>query len=523
MRLAPIVGPLALAASCAHPAPPATRHAPATAPAPPPVAASPTARVVRHRAPEAAPAEFAEHAVAIDVDGDGRDDLVRRLPNLSPNDPRGDGDVEVIAPLLAHRLEDGRYALDDALTRAHLRALCPAPPDDRPIAAERPGAPDPGRARQALLTDGFCRRVWGTPLEAAVAAVRELARRSGDGLFPPGSVDEVAAALRTVPVPQALEALDAPPLARVPVVEPPPPLEEPAAGPACAAPNRTNAALLVRGSRAAGPGVDLRFTFGRRGPLCVGTTAGAWFIRLERFEAPRDGDGALSVFGALTWQPAPGPSRAGERLTLERRGDYGSVSYALVPAADYDGDGTPEVILRRDEWDDESGTDRAYKVYTLRGGEVRPYAPTSELWDIGGVVDADRDGRPDLVRASPWRRSGACGYMGSTFEGPGLLAHSLPDGTFSTTDEVARAWTLSRCVRDHGPAPALPDVLDVACARLRGASAESVIASLRASVQAGAPRVGETYDDPCLSFDALASVALQRLPFDPPARAAGAR
>ncbi len=502
---------LALAASCAHPAPPPPRHVRAPSPDVPDAGSS--ARVVRHRAPETAPPEFAEHAVARDVDGDGRDDLVRALPIASPAEwwPS----AENFAPLVAHRLADGRYALDDEVTRAHLRALCPAPPGDRAIALEQQeGDHALPRACQALLIDGFCHRVWGAPLDAAIAAVRSVARRSGEEVFPTASVDAVIAALRTVPVPQELEAVDAPPLASVPVVPAAAAPEEPAAPAACAAANRANAVLLARASR---PGVDLRVAFARD-PLCVATPTGVWFIPLRMVQVPRSDDEEVRVFGALTWRPTVGPARAGQRLTFLLQGNYHVVRFSLLPGADYDGDGTPEVILRGEDRESEAGAHRTFTIQTLRAGEVQPYAPASGLENVEGVVDADRDGRPDLLLPSPWHRDGICGYMGSSIDGPTRLAHSLPDGTFSTADEVARAWMLSRCVREElGYIPALPAVLDVACARLHGASAETVIASLRARVPDDGTRFTEAFNDPCLSFPALASVALLPLPYAPTA------
>jgi hypothetical protein len=80
--------------------------------------------------------------------------------------------------------------------------------------------------------------------------------------------------------------------------------------------------------------------------------------------------------------------------------------------------------------------------------------------------DETGDGRPDLFRADGLSGTEQCG---SGFPGDGealsFMAHSLPDGTFSTTDAAARAYAKKLCpVR---PAR-LTDFSSVLCTRLWG-------------------------------------------------------
>lgn len=488
------------------------------------VDAGPPQRVVRHRSPEAAPPEFAAQARSEDVDGDGLDDLVRYFPSL-PSLGELSVDFSQMPPVVvAHRLPDGRYALDDEVTRAALRALCPSPPP--PIRSIRGSGDIRDGERVAylegLFIDGFCHRVWGAPIDQAVASVRASASAAPDGLFPPDTLPPVIAALRAFPVPQELEPLDAPPLplARaVPPTDPSLDLDAPPApgDPRCAAVERANAALLARANRASDRSLGERggHLLHRAERLCVATAQGVWAIALEGFRVARGDQEGLLATGLLTWRPNAGRAAAGVRIGYQAN-SYSGDETMLVPAADYDNDGTPEVIVHRRERDSEAGGHHTRRVFTARAGTLEPYAPAARFGAVDGVVDADRDGRPDLVLESPWAASSRCGYMGQTHYGPALLAHALPDGTFSTRDDVARAWTLSRCVREEGSGEAPPDVLDVACARIRGASSESVIAALQARAPAGHPRaIDETHAERCLTFHEMAAVALVPLPFDP--------
>ncbi len=141
---------------------------------------------------------------------------------------------------------------------------------------------------------------------------------------------------------------------------------------------------------------------------------------------------------------------------------------------DHDGDGQPEIALKRRKrfwWD--------VSVYTLKGGRVTVYPPSSKL-PIHEVTDVDGDDRPDLLLALELGDAlSACAEeveYDTTAYTPTFLAHSLPDGTFSTQDDAARKHIQRTC-------PVLPDqpmsVEDYFCSRVWGRPTESLLAHLK--------------------------------------------
>lgn len=150
---------------------------------------------------------------------------------------------------------------------------------------------------------------------------------------------------------------------------------------------------------------------------------------------------------------------------------------------DFDGDGKDELILPF-----------VSTILTFKGGKVTPYAPASGV-SFTAVVDADRDGRPDLLLENPYA-------AGTTFFGCGkwyghplldfqvetsLVAHALRDGTFTLDDDVTRGVAKTLC-------PEKPASIvvkdgagkfhngwirdDVVCARLWGSMADVVVGEL---------------------------------------------
>jgi hypothetical protein len=146
----------------------------------------------------------------------------------------------------------------------------------------------------------------------------------------------------------------------------------------------------------------------------------------------------------LTWRPTaalatPIPPW---RLGFET-GGYSNTAFSIraLYDYDYDGDGAPEAIVERAEWAPQnSGSGSVHHtIFTVRDGAVHEYAPSHEFTHVTLVTDADNDGRPDLLLPSPWHIETVCGVPRASHDGPPLLAHALPDGRFSTTDDVARA------------------------------------------------------------------------------------
>ena len=428
--------------------------------------------------------------------------------------------------VVAHRLADGRYAIDDEVTRTALRALCPAAPSSGRAFTEALTDSEYDRVSEseALFLDGFCHRVWGASIDDAVARVRSIAQASTAGTFGAETLAAVAAALRATPVPLELDAVDAPPLALVPAAPPEAPPVAAATIPddaRCAPVLRANNALRGRANqaltRATLDATAPALNVGEDARFCAAHARGLWTLSLTRFAVVRGDDPHLDVDGVLAWRPTgPGvvvtlPTRLAMRVA-EMDSDLSS----LVAAPDYDGDGTPEVFVRRATWEHEGDSTTLHTLYTLRDGAIRPYAPATPFAQVDDVVDADHDGRLDLVLPTRWRVIDECGMSGIEHLGPALLAHALTNGSLSTDDDVARGWTRARCSREGGADPDVRvDVLDVACARLAGEPPERVGASLQARAPAGAQRrTREVRGGLCLTFQELAATALVPLPFE---------
>ncbi len=133
---------------------------------------------------------------------------------------------------------------------------------------------------------------------------------------------------------------------------------------------------------------------------------------------------------------------------------------------DYDGDGVPEVLA------DTVGVSIFTAHKTPRGEwEVVPYPPASRL-RVAAVADLDHDGRPDLRTTA--------GYPGP----PMFVAHSLPDGSFSESDAVAKPAFANACPASGEELLGelsidTPDLMRrIACARARGRSIAEVTAAL---------------------------------------------
>ncbi len=511
-------------AACAHPATPVAVAPTASLTSAPDAAAAPPARVVRHREPATGrPPEFDANARTLDVDRDGVTDLVLPWPTL-PTIGGFRGDFADVPPaVLAHGLAEGRFALDDDLTRAALRGVCPSPlPAVSPHTAEgTPSEQEQSLHAQALFLEGFCRRVWGASVDEAVERVRASATAASPGVFSTDTVRAVTEALRSFPVPQELEATTAEPIALVPDA----PTDNastaaptPATDPRCAPILRANATVIARARSAVSvvaesnrPRVEVS-SF----PTCVATPRGVWSVQYKSFTVARGDEPSITMRAEVVWRPTTGAAARPAQFTM-RSNSYAWEMMSIAATGDYDGDGVPEVFVRTDSDEMEGAGSLAIKLYTARDGAARPYANAERFEHVVEVTDADRDGRDDLVLPSPWTITDSCGLEGITHNGPRVLAHALADGTFSTTDDIARAWAVRGCVREmHQEGDAYADVIDVACARIRGATAEQAVAAL-ARRWTNAPLVysNEHATSLCLALPSVASQALIAPPFEP--------
>ncbi|MFO0614959.1 MAG: VCBS repeat-containing protein [Polyangiaceae bacterium] len=166
-------------------------------------------------------------------------------------------------------------------------------------------------------------------------------------------------------------------------------------------------------------------------------------------------------------------------------GAYTADFPSVAAPFDFDGDGQDEVVVGTTR-DAPFAHDETGVVLTLDGGRVVPFGPAKAI-DVHQVEDVDGDGRPDLMTLAPFRgpTTQSCGdmQMSESLDAP-LLAHSLPDGTFSFTDDVALSFDRRGCERAP-PTPLViagnsPDgPLTVRCARLHGQTAAAVRAAIR--------------------------------------------
>ena len=222
---------------------------------------------------------------------------------------------------------------------------------------------------------------------------------------------------------------------------------------------------------------------------CYGTLGGAWAVV---FDAVKVSTGAPGLTARVTvvhlneydhgdvesvtaaFEPSPlagqldAPSLpAGSNYALEIGSYYTDV---LEPTLfDYDGDREPELLFTMQAYVSEGTASGSIgRVYTFKDGAVRRYARTPALrWS--NIEDVDHDQRPDLV--------------GRYLSIP-VVAHSLPDGSFSSVDAAARAYAELACPRGRDaiflPVPADAGISGATgwnggCARLWGISAQAVI------------------------------------------------
>ena len=524
-----------------------SRGGPAAHVAPTPAVAPATAPPVVRAPPSEHPEGFAvgtPDVVERDVDGDGLADRVRVIPRVERPSDEALTFGDLPPTLVAHRLADGRYAVDDDLTRAALRALCPdAPParfpvDPSPIEADDDGERD--RRAKTLYLDALCARAWGRSPDAVAAALRATLPDAGAAVVPAALIEAMVRALAplrfaftlrplevafpsTGPVGRAIADAGAPSAAPTPAAT-----TDPACRAAVAANARLRANALRAGARiAAGPNppertiVDWTPPELPDEPRCLAGPAGTWSLRFVSLADAADDNGLVGPI-RLTFAPASGPGRwAPATLPLPwMQGVYATRTYALDRTFDWDHDGRPEVVVRADVWEHEGASESARTIFSARDGAVVAYGPAANFnGRILGVEDADGDGRGDLVLPTAWRFDDGCGMAGIAHEGPTLLAHSLPDGGFSTRDAAARAWVTGACeqLSSAGELPqsfADRDVWRVVCARVWGASPEHIIAALRADHR-GRPRLQPGHNDQevCYPFQALASLALVAPPF----------
>jgi hypothetical protein len=180
-------------------------------------------------------------------------------------------------------------------------------------------------------------------------------------------------------------------------------------------------------------------------------------------------------------------------------GNWSGVRFDEPVLADLDGDGEPEIFVKRTgshQNSDVIGTDQ---IWTYRGGQVILYPPAQRL----GVIelrDVDGDGRLDLLTHGRYRIDAGhvCGLLSMEIfpvTGPELMAHGKPDGSFSLDDAEAKAFARTQCPRRPSRLGADRSEIghDIACALLWGASERDVVRGLAAC----APRAARADSSDC--------------------------
>jgi len=234
---------------------------------------------------------------------------------------------------------------------------------------------------------------------------------------------------------------------------------------------------------------------------CFSTPGGAWVATAQAMEID-SGYGGFQMRWGLAHVNAGGqsttvfPSEGAKPLSADGM-NYNSSpdSYEIELAAhDYDGDGTPEAIVTLSGKHHEGERFSAGRIYTLSKGTVELYAPARDLF-FDSVKDADGDGRPDLVVFPFSTVQESCGSgFGFRVSGPQLLAHARPDGTFSTSDDVAAKAAREACPKN--PATVVDKgseqdtdaaARNVACARIWGTPAAEVKKRIAAECKSHKP------------------------------------
>lgn len=217
-------------------------------------------------------------------------------------------------------------------------------------------------------------------------------------------------------------------------------------------------------------------TFGR----CLRTPDnGAWAVVVDDVApAPRE-DGYGGSF-AGHWSVVR-VSPDGTVARLQRAAEwvvYSHLHITHTALADYDHDGTPELVLASMVAVSEGASSFDGEVLTLRGGAIVPYEPAVGLRP-DEARDVDGDGLPDLVSFAPYTGEGDDSPSGFSYDmrGPPLLAHALADGTFARNDAVAKRFARTQCPARN---PRVFDTIgdhaaqDVVCARIWGVPAAAV-------------------------------------------------
>ena len=255
--------------------------------------------------------------------------------------------------------------------------------------------------------------------------------------------------------------------------------------PECAALAAHNLSAVVRAEGDAGiwlprPDVDCL-------TIRAGVTWGYRITNVVTTVTPDSDYGSTKITVELVRHDSAGlRAMPGTSVLLEYNESTKQNSMSLRALGDYDGDGEDEILRMHDSLAREGEPEHEASVLTFKSGKLAPYAPASAIV-IDRAEDVDGDGKLDLLTSAPYERVTSASAFGSHW--PVLstslfVAHALPDGTFSTTDSAAVAFTRRQCPsrpnialdREH-TAFANDDIVptQIVCARLWGAPEAEIV------------------------------------------------
>ena len=190
---------------------------------------------------------------------------------------------------------------------------------------------------------------------------------------------------------------------------------------------------------------------------CEGNAKGVWALVVDDAEighakTPPNACDAIRFQLALVHVDAAGKTTRAVPLATSNKAEknlavevWGARTIAPLTTFDYDGDGELEVLVMGNT-DHEGVHIPASEIWTFKDGRIQPYAKGPSIV-FTEVVDADNDGRPDLVTRGPYEAVRATSCQGPTFPvaPEAFLMRGEPLGVFTLSGATSKARLLAEC------------------------------------------------------------------------------
>lgn len=258
---------------------------------------------------------------------------------------------------------------------------------------------------------------------------------------------------------------------------------------------------------------------------CVPAKHGAFSVVVSFDEDATSGYGP-GYYGMLELLFADDDGRVfrSRRIRVEES-STGANRYEIFGVADYDSDGTDELLIDESDYAFEANGDYHSEIWHVADGRLETYSPAAKL-AIMRFVDIDGDVLPDLQLATPFQGTiDGCGPDGSYIEfGPKWVMRRQPNGAFAY-DDVSRAEVRRACSAvPQGIVRRNKNEIDnaalrerLACAVAWGVPADVIVNELRREC----PKLkqplpdcpGELERTACLNEPQLAKWAAEKPPF----------